>query len=83
MSEILSTFEALVDAACATDKVPELKKLQQRLEQLDLVEASDEPGALQVIDRVFAKLDARIAKLDAASEASRVMQSIRDAVTSS
>lgn len=82
MNETIVKLEQLVDAVCATTKVAELKKLQRELEGLDLLEAADEPGSMEVIDRVFAKLDARIAKLDSASEASRVVQTIRDVVTS-
>lgn len=82
MSETILKLEELVDAACATTEVAKLKKLHQQLEGLDLVEAADEPGAMEVIDRVFAKLDARIAKLDPASPASLELQGIRDTVTS-
>jgi len=83
VSQTLDTLGPLVDAVCATTDVAELKNLHRKLEALDLLEAADEPGALEVLDRVFARLDARVEKLDPASEASRVVQDIRDTVTSS
>ena len=82
MSEELNQLQALVDAVCATTQVGELKKLHKQLEALDLLEAADEPGTMQILDRAFARLDARIARLDPKSEASAEVQRIRDTVTS-